>query len=42
MDSKFSELAIKRSEYSSVIQNEGFDALIKKIEDKLTAWAAQG
>ena len=42
LDSKFSELAIKRSEYSSVIQNEGFDALIKKIDDKLAAWAAEG
>lgn len=42
LDSKFSELAIKRSEYSSVIQNEGFDALIKKIEAKLAAWAAEG
>ena len=42
LDSKFSELAIKRSEYTSVLANEGFDGLIRRIEDKLAKLAAGG
>lgn len=39
LESKYSELAIKRSEYTSVIANEGFDSLIQRIDDKLAEWA---
>ncbi len=42
LDSKYSELALKRSEYSSVLDNEGYDSLIQRIDDKLTALAAKG
>ena len=42
LDSKFSELAIKRSEYTSVLDNEGFDSLIRRIEEKLTSLAGEG
>lgn len=38
LDSKYSELAIKRSEHTSVIANEGFDSLIERIEAKLAEW----
>jgi phospholipid transport system substrate-binding protein len=30
-----SDLALKRSEYTSILQREGFDALIAKINDKI-------
>ncbi|MGB0632639.1 MAG: ABC transporter substrate-binding protein [Alphaproteobacteria bacterium] len=36
----YSELATKRSEYSSVLRREGFDALIRQIEQKITQYAA--
>jgi len=39
LDAKYSELAMKRSEYSSVVANEGFDALIDKIEAKIARLA---
>lgn len=42
LESKYSELAMKRSEYSSVVANEGFDALIRKIDEKLAEFAAEG
>ncbi len=32
LDSKYSELAIKRSEFTSVIANKGFEALISEID----------
>ncbi len=35
LDSIYSELATKRSEYSSVLANEGFEGLIRRIGDKL-------
>jgi phospholipid transport system substrate-binding protein len=35
LEAKYSEMAIKRSEYTSVLANEGFDALLKKIDDKI-------
>ena len=36
LDAKYSELALKRSEYTSVVQREGFDGLIGIIEAKIT------
>ena len=36
----YSELATKRSEYSSVLRRQGFDALIRKIENKINQYAA--
>ena len=39
LDSIYSELALKRSEYSSVLANEGFDSLIQRIDKKLVALA---
>lgn len=38
LDSKFSELAVKRSEYTSVLDKEGLDGLIARIETKLAEW----
>lgn len=35
LDAKYSELALKRSEYTSVVQREGFDGLIGIIEAKI-------
>lgn len=35
LDAKFSELAIKRSEYTSVIERDGFDGLIEEMEKKI-------
>ncbi len=32
-----SDLAIRRSEFASIIRSEGFDALIKKLKDKIAA-----
>ncbi|MFQ5774447.1 MAG: ABC transporter substrate-binding protein [Kiloniellaceae bacterium] len=42
LDAKYSELAMKRSEYTSVVANEGFDSLIRRIDDKLAQFAAKG
>lgn len=36
----YSELATKRSEYSSVLRRHGFDTLIRQIEEKITQYAA--
>ena len=36
-----SDLALKRSEYTSILQREGFDALIAKINEKITAYSKQ-
>lgn len=36
LDAKYSELALKRSEYTSVVQREGFDGLIGTIEAKIS------
>jgi phospholipid transport system substrate-binding protein len=40
LDSKYSELALKRSEYTAVIENEGFPALLDTLEDRIAALAA--
>ncbi|MCX7084730.1 MAG: ABC transporter substrate-binding protein [Methylococcales bacterium] len=34
-----SDLALKRSEYTSILQNEGFDALVSKIDDKINNYS---
>lgn len=36
-----SDLALKRSEYASVLKREGFDALIAKINEKIDNYAKQ-
>jgi phospholipid transport system substrate-binding protein len=35
LDAKYSELAVKRSEYTSVIEREGFDGLLGKITEAI-------
>ena len=35
LDAKYSEMALTRSEYTSVISNRGFDSLIRELEEKL-------
>lgn len=42
LDAKYSELAIKRSEYSSVIAKDGLDGLIRRIQAKLDELANKG
>lgn len=34
-----SDLALKRSEYTSILQRQGFDALITQINDKIASYA---
>jgi len=34
-----SDLALKRSEYTSILQREGFDALLAKIDDKIKQYS---
>lgn len=41
LDAKYSELALKRSEYTSVVQREGFDGLIGVIEAKINEMSNQ-
>lgn len=36
-----SDLALKRSEYTNILQREGFDALIAKIDEKIDAYSKQ-
>ncbi len=36
-----SDLALKRSEYTAILQREGFDALIAKINEKIDGYAKQ-
>jgi phospholipid transport system substrate-binding protein len=40
LDSKYSELALKRSEYTGVIENDGFEALIDSLQKRIAALAA--
>ena len=42
LDAKYSEMALRRSEYTAVVANEGLDGLIRRIEQKLSDWAAEG
>ncbi len=39
LDAKYSEMALTRSEYTSVIANQGFDTLIRDLEEKLVRMA---
>jgi phospholipid transport system substrate-binding protein len=39
LDAKYSEMALTRSEYTSVIANQGFDTLIRDLEEKLARMA---
>jgi phospholipid transport system substrate-binding protein len=41
LDAKYSELAMKRSEYGSVIKNAGFDELIRRLDQKIADLAAK-
>ena len=42
LDAVYSELAMKRSEYGSVIKNAGFDELIRRLDEKIAKLAAEG
>jgi len=41
LDGAFSELATRRSEYSSVLGRKGLDALIGQINKKVAQYAAE-
>lgn len=41
LDAKYSELALKRSEYSSVIEKDGLEALLASLEDHIKKLAAE-
>jgi phospholipid transport system substrate-binding protein len=41
MSKGVSELAIRRTEYTAILQNEGFDALINHINEKIDNYAKQ-
>lgn len=40
LDAKYSELAMKRSEYSSVMRRKGFDGLMASIENEISKLAS--
>ncbi len=42
LDGKYSELAMKRSEYTSVIKNADFETLIRSLDEKIVKLAAEG
>ncbi len=42
LDAKYSELAMKRSEYGSVIKNAGFYELIRRLDEKIADLAEEG
>ena len=42
LDAKYSELAMKRSEYSSVFDREGFEGLVNILEAKIAKLADEG
>ena len=42
LDAKYSELAIKRAEYTTVYQRDGFDRLIEIMEARIAELAAAG
>ncbi len=41
LDGKYSELALKRSEYGSVIKNHGMEVLIRRLDEKGAQLAAE-
>jgi phospholipid transport system substrate-binding protein len=42
LDGKYSEMATKRSEYTSVLERNGFEALIDRIESRITEMRTDG
>ncbi len=42
LDAKYSELATKRSEYISVVDNQGFERLLEILDGKIAELRAQG
>lgn len=42
LDSKISEVAMRRSEYSAVVRDEGYHALIVALEDQITEVLGDG
>lgn len=42
LDAKFSELATKRSEYTSVVSSQGFERLLELLDSKVAELRAQG
>jgi phospholipid transport system substrate-binding protein len=42
LDSKFSELARQRAEFSAVLKDRGYDGLVAKLEDKIERLAKEG
>lgn len=42
LDAKYSELATKRSEYTSVVDSQGFDKLLKLIDSKVAELRSRG
>ena len=40
LDARFSEVAVKRSEYTSVIKNQGFDKLLETLDRKISELAS--
>ncbi len=40
LEAKYSEIAARRSEYSSIVQNQGLEALIAALKDKTAGYAA--
>ena len=36
-----SDLALKRSEYTSILKREGFEVLLAKISDKIKLYSSQ-
>lgn len=42
LNGTISELALRRSEYSSLIQREGFDALLTALDERISALEAEG
>ncbi|SME93290.1 phospholipid transport system substrate-binding protein [Tistlia consotensis] len=42
LEAKYSELATKRSEYTAVVENQGFDKLLQLLGDKIAELRAKG
>ncbi len=41
LDAKYSELAVKRSEFTSVLKSDGFDELIRRLEKRIADMEAE-
>jgi phospholipid transport system substrate-binding protein len=42
LDSRYSELAVRRSEFTSVLGRQGFDALLALIDSRVEAYRTGG